>query len=207
VSTTIIGNGEGTPKETAKMIQHWLEIMKHLLELDNYDSLHAIHLGLQQSLIQQLYTAWSLIEDWAQNLYQKVLDLFDYRMNFKAYRERLEKTPPRLPCIPIQSLTLRDLTFVQENATFLKNGNINMKKMDLVYKILKDATKYKDVMYNIEEDVIVQHFFTTRTIASEKDLYVIAKDMLQKEKKKANLAKEKERKQQERSKKSYKIQA
>jgi len=171
--------------------------MKHLFELDNYDSLHALHLGLQQSLIQQLTSTWLLIEESAQNFYKKIVDLFDHRMNFKSYREKLDKISPRVPCIPVQSLTLRDLTFVQENATLLKNGSINMKKMDLIHKILRDATKYKEVIYNIEEDVVVQHLITSRIIASEKELYALAKDMLQKEKKKADLAKEKERKQQE----------
>jgi len=56
----------------------------------------------------------------------------------------------------------------------------------------------KGVMYNIEEDVMVQHFISNRTIASEKELYITAKDNIQKEKKRANHAKEKERKQQER---------
>lgn len=74
-----------------------------------------------------------------------------------------------------------------------------MKKLYVIFKILKDNVKYKEVLYNIEEDVVIQHFISNRVVESEKNLYDIAKDILLKEKKKINLLKEKERKIQERN--------
>jgi hypothetical protein len=57
----------------------------------------------------------------------------DHRNNYKNYRSALESIEEQ-PCIPFISLLLRDLTFIEEDNTFIPgtNGVINFEKMGLL---------------------------------------------------------------------------
>jgi len=172
----------------------WIEVMEALFILNNFESLHQVFMGLRQQLVQQIYSAWKIIDESPPHFdcFYTILKFFEERQNYRNYREYLDRIPTNTPSIPIQSLILRDMTFLEENKTFLPNGHVNLKKMDLLSKVLKAIESRKEAFYSIEEDILVQNILSSRVVLSENELYDLTKDLVQKEKKKIEEQKKQE---------------
>src|SRR5690606_27772287 len=73
-----------------------------------------------------------------------------FELNYKEYRNILEFVSP--PCIPIQEVILRDLTFIEENPNLLENNWINFEKMKLLGKTLKLVKKFQSKQYELKSN-------------------------------------------------------
>src|SRR5690606_28436341 len=105
---------------------------------------------------------------------------------------------------PLQSVLLRDLTYIHESPTVHKNGNINMIKIkllsqskilgffDLTSLDLQKVYKLRADYYNIEEDIWIQHLFNEKVVMTEDQLYEATREKLAKER--VRLKKEAEKK-------------
>jgi len=145
VATTII-RAEGTdqsPKQRAQIITNFITVMEILLQLKNYNSALQIFSALNISSISRLQKTWSYVPQKAKAAMEEVNKLFFAGgPNNKLYREQLEFAEP--PCIPLQDVFCRDLTFIEENPTVLENGWINFEKMLLLGK----STHYNTAKVN-----------------------------------------------------------
>jgi len=107
--------------------------------------------------------------------------------NYREYRKELPLVNIKSPCIPIHSLFLQDLTFVEEMET-IENNKINMEKLEVLAKILHTIKQCRLYIYNIEEDQDIQQFLYHRKVLSEENLNEIFQkfyqDILDEKKKK-----------------------
>jgi len=124
---------DSSPKSRSLIITHIISTMEHLLALKNYSTTLQLFSALNMSCISRLTKSWNLVTAKSKIALEEVNKVFfSGGPNNKVYREQLEFV--EAPCIPLQDVFCRDLTFIEENPTILENGWINFEKMLLLGK-------------------------------------------------------------------------
>jgi len=179
---------EQDPKEMADIITKWIHVMMVLLDMNNFNSCVQIYIALNMSIISKLKKVWSLIPKNDKDKLKIIDDMINH--NYREYRKELPLVNIKSPCIPIHSLFLQDLTFVEEMET-IENNKINMEKLEVLAKILHTIKQCRLYIYNIEEDQDIQQFLYHRKVLSEENLNEIFQkfyqDILDEKKKKEQI--------------------
>jgi len=118
-----------------EVLECLLKIELHLLDMNNFNSLMAIHAGLNFSEIARLKPLWKLVPEKLMKRFEQVEELMSPLHNFAGYRKTLSETVP--PFIPFQSRLLGDLMSAEQMDTFLDNGHINFYKLSEIAQLLK----------------------------------------------------------------------
>ncbi|KAG1714351.1 Rap guanine nucleotide exchange factor 1 [Nymphon striatum] len=140
-------------KEREKYVLKFINIMKHLRLLNNFNSYLAILSALDSAPIRRL--EWQ--KDITEGL-KEYCQLIDSSSSFRAYRQALAETEP--PCIPYIGLVLQDLTFVHiGNNDFLSDGKINFAKRWQQYNILDNMSRFRKCQYDIKKNERILTFF------------------------------------------------
>jgi hypothetical protein len=170
VVTTIVKNK--SPRERSYVITYWVEVMEHLLQLRNFQSLLPVYLGLTLHTISNLKQTWKYVSKSTHESIQEIGQLLSQTHNYTNYRKCIPALD-KVPFIPLQVVISKDLTTMEENRNFLPNGHVNWSKMSTLSKVLEDIRRSRECFYSLETDEIVTQFiFRERlTILSEQEIY------------------------------------
>jgi hypothetical protein len=143
---------DSSPKQRALIIQHMILVMEQLKSLKNFHSVMQFFSALNMSSVSRLQKAWSFVSARHKQILDEIGKLF--LGNYRGYRAELELAEP--PCIPLQDIVCRDLTFIEENPNVLENGWINFEKLLLVGKSFKNIKRFQSVYYDFPVNQAVQ---------------------------------------------------
>eukprot|EP01097_Dermamoeba_algensis_P007380 TRINITY_DN4652_c0_g1_i1.p1 TRINITY_DN4652_c0_g1~~TRINITY_DN4652_c0_g1_i1.p1 ORF type:complete len:216 (+),score=71.94 TRINITY_DN4652_c0_g1_i1:276-923(+) len=96
--------------------------------------------------------------------------------NFTNYRAELRNSPA--PLVPFSGCIRTDLTFIEENASYLSGRLINWSKMRMIGKIVMHVKYAQSRLYNLQEDPIIQNYILySKVNMNEDELYEISKSL------------------------------
>lgn len=108
--TTSILNEEKV-KTRARVFTKWIKIAKHLKKLQNYHTLMAVLMGLDDSPVNRLKQTKELVKPKHMMIFEKLNKLMSPEGSYSKYRKTLANAKP--PCIPYIGIYLRDLTYIE----------------------------------------------------------------------------------------------
>lgn len=158
---------DGSPKARAGLIGHFIATMEELKATRNYMGMMQIFSALNMSSVSRMHRSWALLPA----RYKASLDDVGQLLlsNYKGYREMLEYADP--PCIPIQEVICRDLTFIEENPNIHPNGWINFEKMLLLGKTFKNLKRFQSQQYDFPVNFQVQLWMNAQIILTDSELF------------------------------------
>eukprot|EP01122_Echinamoeba_exundans_P008825 TRINITY_DN3004_c0_g1_i1.p1 TRINITY_DN3004_c0_g1~~TRINITY_DN3004_c0_g1_i1.p1 ORF type:complete len:1409 (+),score=444.51 TRINITY_DN3004_c0_g1_i1:268-4494(+) len=158
---------DGSPKARAQLIGHFIATMEELKAIRNYMGMMQIFSALNMSSVSRMHRSWALLPA----RYKASLDDVGQLLlsNYKGYREMLEYADP--PCIPIQEVICRDLTFIEENPNIHPNGWVNFEKMLLLGKTFKNLKRFQSQQYDFQVAFQVQLWMNAQIILTDSELF------------------------------------
>jgi hypothetical protein len=158
---------DGSPKARAQLIGHFIATMEELKAIRNYMGMMQIFSALNMSSVSRMHRSWALLPA----RYKASLDEVGQLLlsNYKGYREMLEYADP--PCIPIQEVICRDLTFIEENPNIHPNGWVNFEKMLLLGKTFKNLKRFQSLQYDFQVNFQVQLWMNAQIILTDSELF------------------------------------
>eukprot|EP01127_Copromyxa_protea_P015711 TRINITY_DN4569_c0_g2_i1.p1 TRINITY_DN4569_c0_g2~~TRINITY_DN4569_c0_g2_i1.p1 ORF type:complete len:261 (-),score=36.77 TRINITY_DN4569_c0_g2_i1:43-825(-) len=138
---------EKTIEERSKVLSHIIKIAGHLLSLNNFNSLLAFYLALENHVMQRLTSVWKLLSKKVMAIYN-TFSVMDPSKNFSKYRALVVNVHP--PVIPCHEIVLKDLLYTTEVGDDFNDDQktiINVHKLfnmgDLISKFLdSDSMQY-----------------------------------------------------------------
>lgn len=152
-----------------EVLESLLRIELHLLEMNNFNSLMAIHAGLNFSEIARLKPLWKLASEKLIKRFEQVEETMSPLHNFSHYRKTLSETVP--PFIPFQSRLLGDLMSAEQMDTFLDNGHVNFYKLSEIAQLLKLVELSQSVAYPFEPSAEIRNYL-------QDDLFVLSRSVM-----------------------------
>ena len=128
-----------TPRGRASKIERLIDTAKHLKQLFSYNMLYAFVTGFNHSSVSRLKKTWDCVKSSSQTSLHDLEELMSNLENFNQYRRHLSKVPRTVCSVPLLSLILRDIEFLNVNSPKLKNGLWNFGKL----RLLKNSVSYK----------------------------------------------------------------
>lgn len=175
VATTVVsGTLDQTTKKRSQIISFFVSVIEELMKIRNYNSMMQVFSALHMGPVQKLEKTWRLVPSKSKQVLEDIQKLLE--INYKGYRELEDKM--QAPCIPLQDLIMRDLTFIEENPTFIEEGgavNINITKLELISKVFKKISKCQQKQYTYYPDESIGNFIQQCDILSDDELFDLAK--------------------------------
>uniref|UniRef100_A0A6B2L3S3 Ras-GEF domain-containing protein n=1 Tax=Arcella intermedia TaxID=1963864 RepID=A0A6B2L3S3_9EUKA len=166
-------NGMPSIKRRAETISIFIHTMKALLDLQNFNSVMQIYAGLNLPVVGKLKNSWALVPKEDRDIMNEVGQLMSYQQNYRNYRNALDSIIDS-PCIPFISLLIRDLTFVEDNPTFVGDGTIiNFQKMTILSAIFAQLQDYRSHLYVFNENPAIQLYLNSVIIKNPDELEII----------------------------------
>jgi len=170
------------------LIKLFLELMEELQKVNNYYSFFAILIGLTHSTVEKLHLTWKeLPHRYEQKLkkFQSILPIF----HLEEYMKVIQKATP--PVIPYLQTFLRDFDKLESAQAALvtspKTGSklINVDRLKTIYKFFAQFKKLfaKPLGINSERLASIQHYLLTLKVPDDKELYEMAKKLVESEEK------------------------
>lgn len=153
-------------KQRGGLIDYFIRVMDDLKSLNNFNSMFQIYSALNMLCVSRLQKAWSHVTFRSMSIFAETARLFD--SNYKEYRHLTHVTEP--PCIPIQQIILRDLTFIEENPTLLENNWINFEKLALLGKTYRMIKRFQSAQYNFKSNNTIYEWILSYPIPPEEQL-------------------------------------
>lgn len=137
-------------KKRIKHYAHWLQVIDHLRQLNNFNSMLAVLAAFNASAVHRLkYTSAGVPPQYMKALTEAEA-VMNSAMAFAAYRAVISSCNP--PCIPYLGVHLTDLTFIDENSNFVETESgkklINMQKRKLLYNVINKIQQFQQKEYN-----------------------------------------------------------
>ncbi|KNC98634.1 uncharacterized protein SPPG_06316 [Spizellomyces punctatus DAOM BR117] len=142
-------------KNRVKVVEKCIKVAYHCRALNNYNTLLAIISGLNLSAVSRLKSTWEAVDPKRLKQLQELELLLAPQGNYRSYRQILDqmekdRNPP--PFIPILSLFMKDLLFINDgNPKRFDNGLINFGKLRTLHKSISRFSVYQQNPYNLPE--------------------------------------------------------
>eukprot|EP01128_Nolandella_sp_AFSM9_P009220 TRINITY_DN5841_c0_g1_i1.p1 TRINITY_DN5841_c0_g1~~TRINITY_DN5841_c0_g1_i1.p1 ORF type:complete len:720 (+),score=81.09 TRINITY_DN5841_c0_g1_i1:154-2313(+) len=146
---------ETKSKDQLKIYSSLMGVARHLVALNNYNSLFAFYLAFQQPSFRRLFRRWkhSSLPRKAHSMSKQLQSLMNPLQNFSAYRASIaEATVPLIPCVEI---TLKDLLYQSEGSPDYidtEAGTINVLKMDSIGQLISTIRASCSSKYDFEKE-------------------------------------------------------
>ncbi|PRP77837.1 hypothetical protein PROFUN_14156 [Planoprotostelium fungivorum] len=116
--------------DRSEILQTFIEVADECLNHHDYETAFIISIALSQSSISRLKKSWKRIDEKARRKWIKVTEATDASFNYKSYRNTLralyaDPNTRNTPVIPYIAITLRDITFIEENPLYKERLYIN----------------------------------------------------------------------------------
>jgi len=155
---------ENELKNRTKALKNIMKMVAECHKLNNYNAVFALVAGLSSAPIHRLKKtreAVNMTKD-----FELWTALTSPRGSWKAYRNAIHRADP--PCIPYLGVYLSDLTFIEENKTYLENGMINMFKCRKVADVITEIQQYQQKPYNLKPVESIQDYLIHADAISER---------------------------------------
>lgn len=136
-------------EEVAKRFDYYLNVAKYLYNMQNYEALYIIFIGLNNDAIARLKNMFIYVRHMKR--YNRYIELFDVSNKFSNYRSEVDSLAERGPGVdyaPIFVLIIKDLTFVKEIPAIEilsdENKIINESKLTVLNKILSPFINFRN---------------------------------------------------------------
>lgn len=158
-------------EDRVKVWEKIIDISKALLKLHNYNTLMSIIAGLNNSCVFRLKKTRKKLLSSARDTLAAVEKVMSTQQSFKNYRNALREASP--PCMPYLGVHLSDLVFIEDGNADKLNGEINVRKRELIYTVIKDLLHYKQYPYPAQKHTTYD-FLSSLPTLNEKELYTIS---------------------------------
>ncbi|XP_049629954.1 ral guanine nucleotide dissociation stimulator isoform X3 [Suncus etruscus] len=91
VITTCLCARSVSPRDRARVLEHWIEVARECRALKNFSSLYAILSALKSNSIHRLKKTWEEVPRDSQRVFQKLSEIFSDDNNYSLSRELLIK--------------------------------------------------------------------------------------------------------------------
>jgi len=125
--------------------------------------------GLNRGSVQRMKKAWEGVSHTSKDAFRSLNSFVDSVQNYKNYREVLRKSV--LPCLPYFGIFLRDLTFTDVGNDSKCGENINLEKIYMTSRILREIQNFQKTNYTFEEDDNLQPSLRRLLAMPEEMLY------------------------------------
>jgi len=163
-------------KDRTKMLVRCIRVAQALADLHNFNGMMGILMGLTLSSVQRLKHTWSKLPPKCDLLYKQLAMYQDPSNSFKNYREAMKQTIA--PCLPYFTLSLSDLTFMDEgNPDLIEVEDtilINFPKHQLVHRTLKILQQFQATKYELFAREPLYTFLFQMSGLEEKELHTLS---------------------------------
>jgi len=148
VGTTVLIHRE--PKVCCQTVNRWLKTARECLDMNNFNSLFEIMVGLQQTPVMRIVKTEDQLDS---KLLADLKHITAMDNNYKAYRTALFREKGR-PCVPYFGVLLRDMLGYEEAKPKIKSkfedGTVwvNLKKCERMGQLVSDALLFKGNRYS-----------------------------------------------------------
>jgi len=156
-------------KVVEKMIDICLVLKKHL---NNYNTLMGMLAGLNLSPIHRLKKTDKKVPKDKRKDMEDLLALMSPDASYKSYRASLQVSS--LPALPYLGVSLTDLTFIEEGNADVLNGQINFRKREMIYKVIREVTQYQTQPYPFTPIEPIHTFLQELASSSSEELYKLS---------------------------------
>ncbi|KAJ6237978.1 ras guanine nucleotide exchange factor a [Anaeramoeba flamelloides] len=171
-AATLIVNPERV-KIRAKMFSRFLKIGKHLLEMNNYDSLMATLVAFSHSAVKRLKLT---MKEVPKSVYKNLIEfksIFKREQGFKKYKRLLDSIEP--PIVPYLGIFLTKITIISTSNADKVDGLINFSKRKLLYNAVWKLQQFQKTPFNFypihQIQILLRKNLPGKT---EKELYQIS---------------------------------
>ena len=131
-----------TPEDRKEALEKVLDVMAQLLKYNNFNDLMALYAGFANAAVNRLNASKALIDPKRLKFLKHCDKLLAPMGSFKHYRHAI--TEAGYGSVPILSVALSDLTFIDEGNPDTMNGDlINFEKRFLVHNKILALQKYQ----------------------------------------------------------------
>jgi len=155
---------ESNLRKRAKLLKGCLKLIQECARLNNFNAVFALMAGLNSAPVHRLKKTWEAAGTAKQ--FEEWMALTSNRGSWKTYRQALHNADP--PCIPYLGVYLSDLTFMEENSTFLENGYVNVFKCRKIADVISEIQQYQQKPYNLEKVPSIRTYLEGIQTMSEK---------------------------------------
>eukprot|EP01088_Endostelium_zonatum_P014277 TRINITY_DN3065_c0_g1_i1.p1 TRINITY_DN3065_c0_g1~~TRINITY_DN3065_c0_g1_i1.p1 ORF type:complete len:564 (-),score=87.49 TRINITY_DN3065_c0_g1_i1:81-1772(-) len=135
-------------KKRTSLLKRFIILADKCRELNNFNTLMEVLAGLNLHPVQRLKQTWANLSDKYISTMQGLEQLMESKKNYTMYREKLHYLAEnKESTLPYLGVYLRDLTFIEENTTFLKEQNtlINYEKIQLIGQVIREVQYFQKV--------------------------------------------------------------
>jgi len=147
------------PRQRAVKIERLIDIAKQLKQLFSFNTLYAFVTGFNHSSVMRLKKTWDHVKSSSQTSLNDLEEFMSNVDNFGQYRKHLGKVPKTVCTIPLLSLILRDIEFLNVNSPKLRNGLWNFGKLRLIKNKISELERYKMIKpqnhIQTEDDLLI----------------------------------------------------
>eukprot|EP00042_Codosiga_hollandica_P048046 m.531087 g.531087 ORF g.531087 m.531087 type:complete len:1223 (-) comp57575_c0_seq2:122-3790(-) len=101
-------------QERVECLSMFIEIMRELLQLNNFNGVMEIYSALDSSAIRRLKFTWAEIPAKRKKTFDECGQLMTREKNFSMFRAKLQSITP--PCLPFFGMYLSDITFIEQGS-------------------------------------------------------------------------------------------
>jgi len=157
----------------AECLARLLRVCTYLEKMNNLNSLAAINAGLRASAIHRLKKTFKRLNSAQKALVERYGELFSVSSNYKALRERTKTLAQ--PAIPHLALFLTDLTFIEDGNKDTKQGQINIRKYQLLSERIEWIRMFQQCPMHFKHVRAVHKYFKeTQKVIPEEFLYTLS---------------------------------
>jgi len=139
---------EKDTKKRVKLVSHFIAIMQHLRELNNFNAVFQIIGGLGNSAAHRLTKTFAQLKPEKKKVLEDMRVLTNPEKSWANYRRTIHEVNP--PCVPFIGVYQTDLTFIEDgNPDKFSNGLINFKKCRLTASVIVEIQQYQQKPYNL----------------------------------------------------------
>ncbi|KAJ3441705.1 ras guanine nucleotide exchange factor a [Anaeramoeba flamelloides] len=160
-------------KTRAKMFSRFLRIGKHLLEMNNYDSLMATLAAYTHSAVKRLKVTMKEVPKGVYKTLIEFKSILKRDKGFQGYRKMLNSIEP--PIVPYLGVFLTDITVISNSSSDKIDGLINFNKRKLLYNVVWKLQQFQKTPFNFYPIHQIQILLRKRLPAKgEKELYKLS---------------------------------
>jgi len=148
VYTTILEQPDHTGRVSC--VRKFLRITEQFFAMNNFQGCFAIMAGLENTSIQRLSSVWNSLDKESLDLKEQLMIFTNSHPQYRPYKDLLKQST--LPCIPYLGVQIMDYCFIENGSSDAKNGRINFKKYELLYKHREEMFEYQKHTYPFKEN-------------------------------------------------------
>ncbi|EFA76205.1 Ras guanine nucleotide exchange factor [Heterostelium album PN500] len=158
--------------DRVKVIEKFINIAKHLRDMNNFNSLMNIYAGLNQSSIIRLKKTFAQLSPAATTTYAAIEKLMNTSGSYKAYRQALKVATP--PCLPYLPVILSDLTFMEDGNPDKIGHMINFQKRELICRVITEVQTFQQTKYDYPIVEPIHTLLLELPSSSDNELYQLS---------------------------------